>query len=455
MRTLIRRTTRLLGGLALLAGTLLAMSAPARAQTITATPHNVIVAKDAAQGATTITWDAGAGIKSLGATLWQQIDGGKETLIAAKAKGSQSILIGAGETRVFTLHNVIKSKVLASVTVTATEPGAAPDENAPNAGDALAADGAPANAAGDASTVSFTGTWPTIAGGTHKYTVVLKQIGNQVTGSFSPGNGKIFDGIVVARKLTFNWSQNGGFEGTGEFTLDEDGKGFKGSSTALKPQQFSNTWNSFVPEPASFAGTWETTSNSAPFTLTLQQVGNTVIGTYTPANGTIEGTITGQTLRFKWISDGGKGTGRFVIDEDEMAFRGSYSNGEDPDTADVTWNGTRKLGGGGGKTVVSFAGVWDIKPGGPAAGAAGAFDMTLSQTGARVTGSFFIARGKIRGQIEGDVIGNILVYRMVVGSQRINGQFVMDQGGKSFTGTLNREGTNDNKPLTGIKRSVN
>jgi hypothetical protein len=147
----------------LLAGVLVTASAPAQAQTITATPQNVIVAKGAAQGTTTITWDAGVGIKNLGATLWQQIDGGKETLVAAKPKGSQSILIGAGETRVFKLHNFIKSKVLASVTVTATEQGAAPDENAPDADAAPAANDAPAaNAADEAPAAPFTGTWPTI-----------------------------------------------------------------------------------------------------------------------------------------------------------------------------------------------------------------------------------------------------------------------------------------------------
>src|ERR1041384_3869776 len=198
MRTVTNRTARLLGGLSLLAGIVLGTRGAApRAQTITAKPQTVFVAKDATQGATTITWDTGAGIKNLGATLWQQINGGKETLVAAKAKGSQSILISAGETRVFKLRNFIKSKVLASVTVTATGQGAASDENAPNAA-----------------------------------------------------------------------------------------------------------------EQGPFAGEWETTSNSAQFTLTLQQIGDKVVGTYTPNNGKIEGTTRDRILRFKWISDSGAGSGR-------------------------------------------------------------------------------------------------------------------------------------------------
>src|SRR5689334_5408372 len=44
--------------------------------------------------------------------------------------------------------------------------------------------------------VSFAGTWKTIAGDAYQYTVILKQVGNKVTGSYSPGNGRIFDGVV-------------------------------------------------------------------------------------------------------------------------------------------------------------------------------------------------------------------------------------------------------------------
>ncbi len=98
-----------------------------------------------------------------------------------------------------------------------------------------------------------------------------------------------------------------------------------------------------------FAGVWVTVSNNYKFTLTLQQTGDTVTGTYTPNNGKIEGTVSGKILRFKWTSDGGKGSGRFVLDKGGMAFSGSYSNGDDPDKVDGTWNGTRKVGGGGGK----------------------------------------------------------------------------------------------------------
>jgi hypothetical protein len=90
---------------------------------------------------------------------------------------------------------------------------------------------------GVAAPVSFAGTWKTIAGGTNQYTVTLQQIGMKVTGSYSPSNGKIFGGVVNENKLTFNWTQDGSYEGTAEFTMDEDGKSFTGTSNALKPRE--------------------------------------------------------------------------------------------------------------------------------------------------------------------------------------------------------------------------
>lgn len=127
--------------------------------------------------------------------------------------------------------------------------------------------------------VSFTGTWKTIAGGSNPYTVILKQIGAKVSGTYSPGNGKIFDGVVTDRKLTFKWTQDGGYEGTAEFMMDEDGKGFTGSSTALKPKEFSVTWNTVKPLVASFAGVWDTISTGQyPIQLTMVQTGDKVTG---------------------------------------------------------------------------------------------------------------------------------------------------------------------------------
>lgn len=189
---------------------------------------------------------------------------------------------------------------------------------------------------------SFTGTWKTLAGGSYPYTVILKQIGKKVTGTYSPGNGKIFDGVVTGNKVTFKWTQDGGYEGTGEFTLDKNGKGFTGSSTAVKPKQSTSTWNTYVPAVASFAGTWDTITNAKfNVTLTISQDGANVTGVYPSNKGKLEGTVTGRVLRFTWKSDGGTGSGRLVMDESGNAFSGTYNRGTNPDDVDYTWNGKR------------------------------------------------------------------------------------------------------------------
>ncbi len=362
------------------------------APTITANPNPVLLPPGQISGTTTLTWDGGANHPY--AEVWVAVDNNDETFVVEQGKGSRQVTIELGKTYLYKLADF--GKTLASITVTAQSGGAA------NAGR-----GATTSSDAGLEAEPYTGIWNTIAGGTHEYTVTLKQVGNSVTGSYSPGNGKIFEGVVVGNRLTFKWSQDGGYEGTGEFTLDENGKGFKGSSTALKPQQFTNTWSTFG--LLSVAGVWETKSMSAEeantrqnlesvggavagvllaslgepvqFTLTLQQDGDKVTGTYTrtwsgtnfggsvtvippgaPTRpqpeadkviGKLEGTLTGNILRFKWSSDDGKGRGRFIFDKSEMAFNGTYSHSDDPeDPHEMVWTGTRKIGGGGGKTPV-------------------------------------------------------------------------------------------------------
>jgi hypothetical protein len=336
VRTVIHRTARLLGGLALLAGTLLALSAPARAQTITAKPQTVIVATGAAQGETTITWDAGAGFKNLGATLWQQINGGKEKLVAAKARGSQRILISAGETRVFKLHNFIKSKVLASVTVTASQQGEAADEKAPNAGGAPGANGAPANPADDAPTVSFAGMWVTglkIGDQMKSFTYKFEQTGNKVTGYALLDNDekrKIrFEGVVSGNTLNFRASPAVKEYDSGKFVMAQDGKSFTGNIGKTPVTAIF---------PASFAGVWRAKLGEQFFELILQQSGDRVTGQvrFNSADvGVIrESTLAGNTLRFQLFRPGRQvgnganlpdeymGIGELVLDADGKSFTG-------------------------------------------------------------------------------------------------------------------------------------
>jgi len=320
-----------------------------------------------------------------------------------------------------------------------------------------------ANSAVQPAPVSFAGTWKTIAGGTYQYTVTLKQVGTKVTGSYSPGNGKIFDGVVSDNKLTFNWTQDKGYEGTGEFTMNEDGKGFTGSSTALKPKEFTVSWNTYTPEATSFAGTWETITNSQHhFVLTMVQTGTKVTGVYPRGNGKIEGTVSGRVLRFKWESEGGTGTGRFVMDESAKAFSGTYNKGDNPDDVDNTWNGKRPEvedakvpakvkppASSGNKAPekvtplpISFTGVWHAKLG------EGALELILQQIGDQVTGQLKLNSASLGVIREGIVDSNTLRFKIVRAGKALSngahlpdeyvgtGELVMDEAGKSFNGKV-------------------
>lgn len=321
MRTVTHRTAKLSGGLALLAGILLAMSAAARAQTITAEPQTVVIAKDSKQGATTITWDAGDGITSVGAAVWQQIDGRKETLLATKAKGSQNIRVGAGETRVFKLRTLIKSKVLASVTVTATD-----------------------------TTASFAGLWISgvkMNGRDTTITYKLEQTGSKVTGyAFFENNDqqKInFEGEVSGNRLSFRASTE--FMTTkeptsGEFVMAQDGKSFTGNVVKGMP-----VIATVLPN---FAGVWRAKWGDAAFLeLILQQTGPQVTGQLRANSGDVgvitDGIVVGNTLRFKVMralpgvslrsSLVYRGTGELVMDEGGKLFTGQVLGSA---TSDVT-----------------------------------------------------------------------------------------------------------------------
>jgi hypothetical protein len=104
--------------------------------------------------------------------------------------------------------------------------------------------------------------------------------------------------------------------------------------------------NSYAQKPIDFTGTWQTImmiNGKNSFTVTLVQNGDQVTGSYA-GNGKIEGTVSGRVLRFTWTSDRGTGSGRFVMDEKERAFSGTYNKGSNPDDVDSTWSGLRLVG---------------------------------------------------------------------------------------------------------------
>lgn len=190
---------------------------------------------------------------------------------------------------------------------------------------------------------SFAGTWKTERR-CKTYTLILTQIGDKVSGTFSPGNGKIFNGVVTDNKLSFRWTEDGA-EGFGEFTMNWDGIGFTGTSSTVKSTGgMVVAWRTYAPPVAPFAGVWKTTADGKnDISLTMEQSGDHVRGLY-KGNGKLEGTVIGRVLRFRWQSDGGTGSGRFVMEGKNNEFSGTYNRGNNPDDVDSTWSGRRPPG---------------------------------------------------------------------------------------------------------------
>jgi hypothetical protein len=171
-------------------------------------------------------------------------------------------------------------------------------------------------------TVSWSGQWNLRSGsGGTPFVLTLEQSGTEVTGTYSPQDGTI-DGTLTGRKLTFQWTQAGGYKGTGVLEMAIDGQldgvftiveGPKqGETRAFAERAGGMELPPAVEEqpktpPASFAGKWDlrVVLGGASFALNLEQAGSKVAGTYAPQDGTIEGTVTAQVLRFQWTQAGG------------------------------------------------------------------------------------------------------------------------------------------------------
>ncbi|MEP6787352.1 MAG: hypothetical protein ABJB40_02895 [Acidobacteriota bacterium] len=297
----------------------------------------------------------------------------------------------------------------------------------------------------------FTGVWETVSADSYRYTVRLTQIGNKVTGTYSPHNGKIFGGIVVGNKLTFKWTQDGDYEGTGEFTLDDDRKGFTGSSTATKPVPQTHTWNTYKPDPpSSFAGTWDLANNNGVrIPLTIVQNGSNATGLYPAQNGKLEGTVDGKILRFEWESNKGSGSGEFRISNSGQTFGVTFKKA----------NGTE----------ITESGTWGERPAAPDSSAPQKPALPAASGPVSFTGCWRLSGGLISAQticlkqdedgrvtdgdkFEGTISGNTLRFTHRPGESKNSGRLIMDKGGKSFRGFwhFGNDTELDDVPCTGI-----
>jgi len=105
----------------------------------------------------------------------------------------------------------------------------------------------------------------------------------------------------------------------------------------------------------SWSGIWSTTWTSADHAtpvpgddITFTQDGSSVTGTYVNPEyefeGSIAGTVEGNTLTGTWSESGLPGTSGtlvFVMSADEKSFTGTWERTNDPSGATYLWNGVR------------------------------------------------------------------------------------------------------------------
>jgi hypothetical protein len=224
MRTLTNRKAIRAAAMALLAGVLYSLPACAD-PSITVDANPVLIPDGQTSGNAVVTWDAE---NNKGAEVWVREGNDKETKFSSQSKGSQTAIIKLDTKYTFTLYTAKRflgpiknplAKSLASIIVTAAHQSAQTP---------------PAN---------FAGTWETTTGQNSKYTMTLQQTGDKVSGTYTPGDGKI-DGAVVGKVLRFKWSQTGS-SGSGRYVMADDGQSFGGTwNTGTDPDDpSSGVWN--------------------------------------------------------------------------------------------------------------------------------------------------------------------------------------------------------------------
>ena len=124
--------------------------------------------------------------------------------------------------------------------------------------------------------------------------------------------------------------------------------------------------------------------------MTLSQNGNAITGTYKHQNGRIEGTLNGRTLTGWWYQDNGKGKLVFEFSSDFSGYKGKW--GYNDDVPSSIWNGTRIAG-----QVPTIGNVGKLN---------GIYntdfnEMTLSQNGNAITGTYKHQNGRIEGTLNG------------------------------------------------------
>jgi hypothetical protein len=225
--------------------------------------------------------------------------------------------------------------------------------------------------------------------------LTLTQNGNRVTGTYKHQNGRL-EGTLVGNTLTGWWYQDNG-KGRLEFVFSPDYSNFQGKwgyNDAVPTSKWNGTRIGSAPGgfpvSAPATGVYSTDFNE----LTLTQTGDRIAGTYKYQNGRVEGTIIGNTFTGWWYQDNGKGRLEFVFNADFSAFEGKW--GYNDATPTGKWNGKR-VGGGqpiSAPNVTRLNGVYNTDFN----------ELTITQTGNSVTGTYKYQNGRIEGTLNGNVL---------------------------------------------------
>jgi hypothetical protein len=219
------------------------------------------------------------------------------------------------------------------------------------------------------------------------------------------GTPGLLAGTVEGRTLTYRWREGAASDGFGKFVLSADGISFKGwwnnstgdanrvdgrwtgerkdaagrvalpiqtkndaTTSAAKAGEFKDereeqlgfdmqthlsdandaaARGAPLPDWRTFGAEWATaTSANVAYAMKLTQTGTTVRGTYARDGrtvGSLEGTLEGDTLVYRWREGMSTGSGKFKLSADGKSFTGWWNNDDaSPDAVAGHWNGTRK-----------------------------------------------------------------------------------------------------------------
>jgi hypothetical protein len=180
------------------------------------------------------------------------------------------------------------------------------------------------------------GTWNTNMG-----TLKMYQTGNEVSGTYSGGDGKMW-GKINGNKMTgtYKWK---GKEGTFEFIFNSDGNNFTGSWerdissgkwTGTKKGVKEKQKKTKPVDDLNVEGTWRTNLG----TLKMYQTGNEISGTYSNGDGKMWGTVSGKKMKGTYTWKGKSGTFEFEFDSQAKNFTGSWKR----NNTEGKWTGSRQ-----------------------------------------------------------------------------------------------------------------